>query len=106
VVKSQAQRFGEIVKRICRKYENIIVGDFGVKIKDIGVHSWQKCAHTKLNTGLTAGPSGPAACIRAIYATVPDKTPAGRPRIISKMKWGTIVKFMYKARAMSVVPGS
>jgi hypothetical protein len=38
------------------------------------VHSWQKCAHTKLNTGSTAGPSGPAACIiRAIYATVPKK---------------------------------
>ena len=26
-----------------------------------------------------------------IYATVPDKTPAGRPRIISKMKWGALL---------------
>ncbi|KAL7502104.1 hypothetical protein ACHAXN_000178, partial [Cyclotella atomus] len=64
LVKSQAQRFGEIVKRICRKYKNIIQGDFAVNIKDIGVHFWQKCAHTKLNTGSAAGPSGPAACLQ------------------------------------------
>jgi hypothetical protein len=43
---------------------------------------------------------------RAIYAAVPDKTPAGRPRIISKMKWGIVVKYMYKSRAMSAAPGS
>jgi hypothetical protein len=31
---------------------------------------------------------------RAIYTAVPDKTPAGRPRIIPKMKWGTVVKYI------------
>jgi hypothetical protein len=41
---------------------------------------------------------------KAIYAAVPDN-PNGRPRIVSKMNWGTIVKFMYKSRAMSVAPG-
>jgi hypothetical protein len=63
-VQSQSQRFGDIVSKICKKYEQIILEDFGFEIKDIGVHSWRKCAHSKLNTGSTAGPSGAAACIR------------------------------------------
>lgn len=63
-VKSQAKRFMDIVRKICRKYEHIIKNDFGFDIADIGVHSWRKCAHSKLNTGSTAGPSGAAACIR------------------------------------------
>lgn len=64
VVKSQAERFGKIVKRVGKKYADIILQDFMIDIDEIGVHSWRKCAHTKLNTGSTAGPSGPAACIR------------------------------------------
>ena len=35
-----------------------------MNIKDITLHSWRKCACTKLNCGSTAGPSAAAACIR------------------------------------------
>ena len=63
-IDAQCQRFSNIVTEIKNKYKNIIEEDFQVDIKDIGVHSWRKCAHTKLNTGSTAGPSGTAACIR------------------------------------------
>ncbi|KAL7524621.1 hypothetical protein ACHAWF_001023, partial [Thalassiosira exigua] len=58
---SQSQRFGRFVQKICRQHRQEIEEDFGFDIWDIGVHSWQKCAHTKLNTGSTAGPSGVAA---------------------------------------------
>lgn len=34
VVKSQSERFGKIVQRVCRKYEAIIKRDFGFDIKD------------------------------------------------------------------------
>ena len=61
VVKSLAQRFGNIITFIKKKYKTIIERDYGVNIKDIGVHSWRKCSHSKLNTGSTAGPSGAAA---------------------------------------------
>jgi hypothetical protein len=64
VIKSQAQRFGNIVSFIKKKYKTIIERDYAVSIDDIGVHSWRKCAHSKLNTGSTAGPSGAAACLR------------------------------------------
>ena len=67
-VELQATKFGRIVARICKKYEKIISDDFGFDIRDIRVHSWCKCAHTKLNTGSTCGPSGAAACIRGGHA--------------------------------------
>ena len=61
---AQAQRFGRLVKRVCEKHRTEIENKFGFKISDIGVHSWRKCAHTKLNCGSTAGPTAAAACIR------------------------------------------
>jgi hypothetical protein len=64
VIKSQAQRFGNMVSFIKKKYKTIIERDYAVSIDDIGVHSWRKCAHSKLNTGSTAGPSGAEACFR------------------------------------------
>eukprot|EP00804_Cyclotella_cryptica_P020114 CCRYP_020133-RA/>CCRYP_020133-RA protein AED:0.24 eAED:0.24 QI:0/0/0/1/1/1/2/0/687 len=63
-ITAQVQRFGRYVAKICVKYQQIIEDEFAFDIKDIGVNSWRKCAHTKLNCGSTAGPSGPAACIR------------------------------------------
>ncbi|KAL7509504.1 hypothetical protein ACHAXN_010960 [Cyclotella atomus] len=63
-IKAQSQRFFEIVNKIKKKHKTIIERDFGFDIQDIGVHSWRKCAHSKLNTGSTAGPSGAAACLR------------------------------------------
>jgi hypothetical protein len=64
VLKSQAQKFGNILSYIKKKYKTIIERDYGISIDDIGVHSLRKCAHSKLNTGSTAGPSGAAACLR------------------------------------------
>ena len=63
-VKAQSQKFGETLAKVVKKYALIIKEDFGFEESDIGVHSYRKCAHSKLNTGSTAGPSGPAACIR------------------------------------------
>jgi hypothetical protein len=45
---------------------------------------------------------------KTTYAAAPDKipNPNGRPRLfVYKMKWGTIVKFIYKSKVMSVAPG-
>ena len=64
VLKSQAQKFGIILSYIKKKYKTIIERDYGISIDDIGVHSLRKCAHSKLNTASTAGPSGAAACLR------------------------------------------
>ena len=63
-LKAQSQRFGRYVAKMCKKHKDEIASRFGFKIEDIGVHSWRKCAHTKLNCGSTAGPSAAAACIR------------------------------------------
>ena len=63
-LKSQASRFGKFVTKMCLKHQNEIQMKYGFQIRDIGVHSWRKGAHTKLNTGSTGGPSGAAACIR------------------------------------------
>ena len=63
-IKAQSQRFSDMVDKIKNKYKTIIERDFRYELRDIGVHSWRKCAHSKLNTGSTAGPSGAAACIR------------------------------------------
>jgi hypothetical protein len=63
-VDAQAQRFSKIVTRLKNKHAATIKRVYGFDIEDIGVHSWRKCAHTKLNTGSTAGPSAAAACIR------------------------------------------
>ena len=71
--KSVAENFGRIVNKICVKYKSIIEEDFGFDISDIGVHSWRKCAHTKLNTGSTAGPSGASACIRGGHSMGSNK---------------------------------
>ena len=37
---------------------------FNIKLEDIHLYSYRKCAHTRLNCGTTDGPSGAAACIR------------------------------------------
>ena len=74
--KSQTQRFGRIVNQICLKYKDIIESDFAFDIADIGVHSWRKCAHTKLNCGSTAGPSGAAACIHGGHSMGANKEKA------------------------------
>ena len=63
-VKAQVNKFGRMVTKICFKYRDIIKTKFGFDISEIGVHSWCKCARTKLNYGSTAGPTGAAACIR------------------------------------------
>jgi hypothetical protein len=57
-----------MVTKICIKYHDIIKTKFGFDISEIGVHSWRKCAYTKLNCGSTAGPTGAAACIRGGHA--------------------------------------
>ena len=51
VLESQSARFSKIVNKIKLKYKRIIEEDFQFDVDDIGVHSWRKCAHTKLNTG-------------------------------------------------------
>ena len=63
-LQAQSQRFSRIVSRVSNQHKAIIEDAFGFKVEDIGVHSWRKCAHTMLNCGTTAGPSGAAACIR------------------------------------------
>jgi hypothetical protein len=63
-VDAQAHRFTKIVTRLKNKRKITIERDYGLEIKDIGVHSWRKGAHRKLNTGSTASPSAAAACIR------------------------------------------
>ena len=35
---------------------------------------------------------------RGIFDVVPENTPQGRPQIVARMKWGTVVKFMHKRR--------
>jgi hypothetical protein len=63
-VDSQAQRFHRIVTKLKIKHKDTIKRVYNFELDDIGVHSWRKGAHTKLNTGSTAGPSAAAACIR------------------------------------------
>lgn len=60
----QASRFSKEMKIILEEHEEEIVRDFGYKISDLGVHSWRKGAHTYMNSGSTAGPTGAATCIR------------------------------------------
>lgn len=36
---------------------------------------------------------------KAVSDAVPDRTPSGRPRDISKLKWNTVVKYLYKEKA-------
>jgi hypothetical protein len=38
---------------------------------------------------------------KAVSDAVPDKTPSGRPRVISKLKWNTVVKYLYKEKSRS-----
>ena len=52
------------MKKICLQHRDEIESKFGFNIEDSGVHSWRKCAHTKLNCGSTAGPLAASACIR------------------------------------------
>lgn len=65
-LEAQSQRFGRFVKKIVQKHEHELKVRFSImNPKDmIGVHSWRKCAHTKLNCGSTAGPTAAAAAIR------------------------------------------
>lgn len=56
--------FGRILRKVCLEFKDEIASRFGYKISDIGVHSWRKCAHSKLYTGSTAGPPAAAACLR------------------------------------------
>ena len=67
-VKAQVNKFDRMMTKICIKYRDIIKTKFGFDIFEIGVHSWRKCAHTRLNCGSTAGPTGAAACIRGGHA--------------------------------------
>lgn len=55
------------MKKVCVKHKDEKEGEFGFDISEIGVHSWWKCAHTKLNSRSTAGPSAAAACIRGVH---------------------------------------
>ena len=56
-LKSQASCFGKFVTKMCLKHKNEIEMKYGFQIRDIGVHSWRKGAHTKLNT-LNTGSTG------------------------------------------------
>ena len=56
--------FGRLVKKVSKKYQWEIENVYGFKLQDIGVHSWRKCALTKLNCGSTARPSAASACIQ------------------------------------------
>lgn len=62
------QKFRDIVNKIKLKYKTVIEDVYGFKIDDIGVHSWRKGAHTRINTGSTAGPSSAASNIRCGHA--------------------------------------
>lgn len=61
---AQASRFSSVLKIVMETHKEEIMNRFGFRIEDIGVHSWRKAAHTKLNCGSTAGPTAAAACIR------------------------------------------
>ena len=63
-IDAQTQRFRDVLKLVLLKHKDMIEKDFAFKIGQIGVHSWRKAAHTKLNCGSTAGPTSAAACIR------------------------------------------
>jgi hypothetical protein len=59
----QASTFAKYMKKILVVHEHELKED-GFSLDDIGVHSWRKGAHTFMNSGSTAGPSGAATCIR------------------------------------------
>ena len=61
---NQSQHFVSLVREVAKKHQCEIENKYGFRIEDIGAHLWRKCAHTKLNTGSTAGPSASAACIQ------------------------------------------
>ena len=58
-------RFSDVIKKIRITHKEEIEREYGFDIRDIGVHSWRKCAHTKMNCGSTASPSNAATNIRA-----------------------------------------
>ena len=59
-----AGMFTEQMKKVCSLYKDEIERDFGFNVDDIGIHSWRKCAHMKMNCGSTVGPTNAATCIR------------------------------------------
>lgn len=61
---SQTDRFTRVLKQVVKDKADIIQRQFSFLPSDIGIHSYRKCAHTKLNCGSTAGPTGAAACLR------------------------------------------
>ena len=63
---SHTKRFSDTLKLLLKDPEKreIIQKQYGFDPADIGVHSWRKAAHTKMNCGSTAGPTNSAACIR------------------------------------------
>ena len=54
-----------MVSKMCLEHKTEIERKFGFDIDTIGVHSWRKCAHTKMNCGSTSGPIAPSACVRS-----------------------------------------
>jgi|Transcript_4726 hypothetical protein len=63
------QKFNRVAKKVLRANvdpQNVPLCEskHGVPIKQVSMHSWRKCAHTKLNCGSTAGPTSAAACLR------------------------------------------
>ncbi|KAL7542442.1 hypothetical protein ACHAWF_007176, partial [Thalassiosira exigua] len=71
---SQSQRFGRFVQKICQEHRQEIEEDFGFDFRHIGVHSWRKCAHTKLNTGITTERASDTYCGRILQG-LPEHLP-------------------------------
>ena len=61
---SQTDRFSRVLKQVVKDKATVIQRQYTFNPEDIGVHSWRKCAHTKLNCGSTSGPTSAASCLR------------------------------------------
>ena len=61
---SVTKSFSRALKKIVTAHVTGIEQNYNIKVCDISIHSYRKCAHTRLNCGTTDGPSGAAASIR------------------------------------------
>jgi hypothetical protein len=66
---AQGTAFSRIWKKVCIGWVDedglpLCTTKHSVPLEDISLYSLRKCAHTQLNCGSTAGPSGAAACLR------------------------------------------
>ena len=62
---NQYKRFSKFLEKLCNKHKDEIMKDFGVDIKDIGVHSIRKGVASYVSSGSTCAPPQVATNIRA-----------------------------------------